>query len=83
VKVIEADTLISKMESLGKRSQRTFVIQLFWCIEVRNTFTAELTRKQILVIINNRNHTIVSKSLDKGFNVVQVIHIVDSWGSFD
>jgi hypothetical protein len=55
----------------------------FFSIEVRETFTTHDASKHILVHVNHGVNTFLSELVDKGFNLAEVVVVVDITLSFN
>ena len=59
------------------------VVNIFGSVEMGHALTTKLSREQILMVIDDYGDTIITESIDKSIDLVQVFHVVDTWYLLD
>ena len=70
-------------EEGADNAEWTLVVHVRGRIKVRHTLATERTREQILMVVDDDSHSIVSKSVDERVNLVQVVRVVHTGRPLD
>ena len=76
---LKRDTAASQLKEISNETEGwAFVVNILRSVKCRDTLATKLTRKEVLMVVNEDSDTIVTKLVDKGLDLVQVAGVIDS-----
>ena len=76
---LEGLTSASQLEEESQKCTWALVVNIGWRVEVWNSFSAELTREEILMVVHNDSNASISELVNEVFYLVKVVHVIGSW----